>query len=257
MKIAVIHGQSHKGSTYNIAKLFIDRLATSEDEVSEFQTNNISSCIGCYTCVLKSEEMCPHSKEVQPIIEAIESADVVIAESPNYCMGMSGQLKTFFDHMAYRWISHRPHPSMNNKIGIAISTTAGVGASGTAKSIKKHMFWWGISKIYTVSEAVAAMNWNGVKPEKKEKIVKKADEISKKILKKEGKVNPGLKWKIMFNIMRMQQKNNPWNPADRKHWEDNGWIYQEKENKIFQVDKEELEIFEKEFSYKEKRVTDT
>jgi len=49
-------------------------------------------------------------------------------------MEMSGQLKTFFDHMAYRWISHRPHPSMKNKIGVAISTTAGAGAKGPQKN---------------------------------------------------------------------------------------------------------------------------
>jgi len=224
MRIVVIHGQSHKGSTYNIAKLFTDRLAGSADEVLEFQTNDISSCIGCFNCILRSEEMCPHRNMVQPIIEAIEGADVVIAESPNYCMGMSGQLKIFFDHMAYRWMSHRPHPSMKNKIGIAISTTAGMGATGTTKSIKQHMFWWGIAKIYRVSEVVAAMKWNEVKPEKKEKIFIKVDKISTKILKNIGKVKPTFKSKFMFGIMRMQQKGKAWNPIDQKYWKDNGWI---------------------------------
>lgn len=224
MKIVVIHGQNHEGSTYNITKLFIDRLTKSRDEVLEFHTNNICSCLGCFNCIVKSEEACPHRKTVQPIIEAIEGADVVIAESPNYCMGMSGQLKTFFDHMAYRWMSHRPHPSMKNKIGLAISTTAGVGASKTSKSIKLHMFWWGISRIYRVSEAVAAMSWKDVKPDKKENIIKKVDKISIKILKEVGEVKVGLKSRFIFNIMRIQQSKMDWNPVDKKYWKDNGWI---------------------------------
>lgn len=33
MKITVIHGQSHKGSTYNIAKMLYDKL---EGDVTEF-----------------------------------------------------------------------------------------------------------------------------------------------------------------------------------------------------------------------------
>lgn len=49
-------------------------------------------------------------------------------DTPNYCMGMTGQLKTFFDHMAYRWLSHSPLGAMQNKIAIAVSTTAGAGA---------------------------------------------------------------------------------------------------------------------------------
>ena len=96
--------------------------------------------MGCFSCVIKDEELCPQRSVVDPIIMAIEQSDIIITESPNYCMEMSGQLKTFFDHMAYRWISHRPHPSMKNKIGVAISTTAGVGAKGTAKKIP-HGIW--------------------------------------------------------------------------------------------------------------------
>ncbi|HEY8391580.1 MAG TPA: NAD(P)H-dependent oxidoreductase, partial [Capillibacterium sp.] len=43
-------------------------------------------------------------------------------------LGMTGQLKTFLDHMGYRWLPHRPHPQMFRKIGLAVSTAAGAGA---------------------------------------------------------------------------------------------------------------------------------
>lgn len=80
-------------------------------------------------------------------------------------MGMSGQLKCFFDHMAYRWMSHRPHPIMNRKIGVAVSTTAGLGAK----------------KTYRINEALAAMNWNEFKPGKKKRIERKANRLAEKV----------------------------------------------------------------------------
>jgi multimeric flavodoxin WrbA len=224
MKIVVIHGQSHKGSTYHITKLLVDRLAKEDGEVLEFQTNDLRHCTGCFNCIMKGEELCPHKGEIQPIVKAIEEANVIIIESPNYCMEMSGQLKTLFDHMAYRWISHRPHPSMVNKIGVAVSTTAGVGAGGVTKRICKQMFWWGIPKTYRVAQAVAAMSWKEVKPEKKAKIEHKLDKLAKQIEHKTGRVKQGIKYRFLFRLMGKQQKINNWNPVDRNHWLKNGWI---------------------------------
>ena len=71
----------------------------------------IDDCIGCFQCIIKGEESCPHYDQVSAVMKALEAADVIIIDSPTYVMNVTGQLKTFFDHMAYRWISHRPHPS--------------------------------------------------------------------------------------------------------------------------------------------------
>ncbi len=224
MKIVVIHGQNHKGSTYHITKLLLDRLQQEEAELQEFYANDTRQCIGCFNCFMRGEEFCPHKDQVQPVIKAIEAADVVIAESPNYCMGMSGQLKSFFDHMGYRWLVHRPHPAMRGKIGVAISTTAGAGASGTTKMIGKQMFWWGIPKVYRIAAAVGALSWKDVKQEKKDRIEKRVDQVYHDIIHKVYKVKPGIKHRFLFGIMKGQQKKNSWNPLDRQYWVDNGWI---------------------------------
>lgn len=224
MKIVVIHGQNHNGNTYHLTKLLLDEISEKADEIQEFTTNDIKPCIGCFLCVIKDEKLCPQRSVVAPIIAAIEQSDIIVIESPNYCMEMSGQLKTFFDHMAYRWISHRPHPSMRNKIGIAISTTAGVGARGTAKSIARQMFYWGVAKTYCIPFIVSAMNWGEVNPEKKVKITKTVKKTVKKIKKTIPNVKLGIKSRLMFNMMRSAQKKSTWNLVDRKHWEDNKWI---------------------------------
>jgi multimeric flavodoxin WrbA len=225
MKIVVLHGQSHKGSTWHVTRLLLDEFNEKTDAIREFQTNDIKPCLGCSSCIIKDEELCPHRAVVGQIIETIEQADIVIAESPNYCMGMSGQLKMLFDHMGYRWMSHRPHHSMKHKIGVAVSTTAGLGAEKVTRDIVRQMFWWGVAKTYRLPFTVAAMSWKDVKDERKVKLQKKAKKLAREINKRHCKVKPGIRSKFMFGMMRAMQKGKmSWNPVDRKHWEDNGWI---------------------------------
>ena len=44
-------------------------------------------------CFLKWEEFCPGAEKVQPIIKSVEESDIIILDSPNYVMEMSGNLK--------------------------------------------------------------------------------------------------------------------------------------------------------------------
>ncbi|MFP4461390.1 MAG: hypothetical protein ACLFQE_04270 [Thermotogota bacterium] len=48
--------------------------------------------------------------------------------------------------------------------------------------------------------------------------------MANKIRKQEGKTKPGLKTKFMFQLMRLSQKGNDWNPTDKEHWVQNGWL---------------------------------
>ena len=66
MKIAVLHGQKHHGSTWNATRLLLDQLGASTCD--EFFVNDIPDCIGCFTCVLNDEEKCPHRSLIKPII---------------------------------------------------------------------------------------------------------------------------------------------------------------------------------------------
>lgn len=224
MKITVLHGQNHHGSTWNTTQILLDLLVSEVDEYNEFFVNDIPNCIGCFTCIMKDEEKCPHRSLTKPIIQAIEQSDIIIVGTPNYCMGMTGQLKTFFDHMAYRWMSHRPLDEMKSKVAIAVSTTAGVGAGVATKQIAKQLFWWGIPKVYRLNEAVAASKWDDVKPKTKAKIEQKAMKIARKINKNHGKVGRGLRQKFIFKMMGYMQKSGLGTPKDASYWKDHGWI---------------------------------
>lgn len=226
LKITVLHGQMHRGSTYNITRLFLDKLSDEHTEITEFfmPKDTPSFCIGCFNCFTKGESQCPHVDIVQPVVKAIEEADLLILESPCYVLGMTGQLKTFLDHMGYRWMPHRPHPKMFSKVGLVISTAAGAGAKQVTKTLQDHLFYWGVPQIYRYGKNIGASSWETVKPEMKSRIEKEVIRIATKILKQVGKVKPGVKTKVIFNIMRMSQKANDWNPTDKEYWIKNGWL---------------------------------
>ncbi len=224
MKIAVIHGQLHKGSTYHITHMLLDKLNSTPEEISEFYVNGIDDCVGCFQCIMKGEDTCPHRGQIKTMISAIEAADIIILDSPTYVLNMSGQLKTFLDHMGYRYISHRPHPSMKQKIGVAISTTAGAGAKKTTKLIASQMFWWSIGKIYQLPVTVSAMSWNQMSEERKAKADRRTAKLAKTIHKKLGHVKPGIKARFMFFLMKQMHKGMDYSPLDMKFWKDQGWI---------------------------------
>ena len=109
-KITVIHGQLHRGSTYNITKQIIDKILSKDKQVDEYfmPKDTPDHCVGCYKCFNESEESCPQAEKVQKIVRSMEASDIIIINSPTYCYGMTGQLKTLFDHFGYMWLSHRP-----------------------------------------------------------------------------------------------------------------------------------------------------
>ena len=226
LKITVIHGQGHKGSTYNISKQIIDKISHHNKEVYEYFMPNDTPdyCIGCYQCFVESENSCPHSEKVQKIVKSMEISDIIIISSPTYCYGMTGQLKTLFDHLGYMWLSHRPKETMFNKVGIVVSTAAGAGSRKVTKLLAQQMSWLGIPKVLRYNKSVNASSWEMVPEKIKSLIEDDTYYLSREIESKVGKVSPSLKLRFTFNIMRMMQKRNVWNLVDRNHWENNGWL---------------------------------
>lgn len=224
MNIVLIHGQRRKiGTNYNISHQLLDLIKNENSQVQEFFVNDIPFCKGCMQCVLKGEDKCPDRDTVSEIIDAFEKADILIINSPTYCMEMTGQLKTFFDHMAYRYIVHRPHLSMKNKTAILISTAAGGGSKRVINSLKNQMMWFGIKNNYSMNFNVYAESWNGVKDEIKQKIAKKVNTTVKKVKNKNGKkaFNPTVSFRF-FLMKKLRYKLG--NELDIQYWKDNSLL---------------------------------
>ena len=221
MKIAILHGQSHKGSTYQIAHQLAEKL---EGEVTEFflPRDFGEFCLGCTQCFAQSETLCPHYEKLQPITQAIDQADVLILASPVYVYHATGAMKALLDHYGYRWMVHRPLAAMFQKQGVCISTAAGAGMKTTNRDMADSLFFWGVPKIYRYGVAVRETSYEGVSDKIKAKIHRKTTKLAQKIKQKHGRVKPGIKTRGFFALMRMFHKIG-WNEADLIYWKERGW----------------------------------
>lgn len=228
MKIVLIHGQGHKGITYTMAHCVLDNLRDEETEVKEFflPKDGPGFCVGCNHCFMKGEEHCPEQEKVQPIIKAIEWADVVMLATPNYCMDMSGAMKSLLDHFAYRWVTHRPHESMFHKVGITLSSSAGAPPNSTVKSLAKQLKWMCVPTVYTFPFVSSAMGVKDLSEEKKSKMQRKAEKIAKRAKKALKREHVGIRTKVQFLMFRGMQtgEDSSWNPTDKNWWIEQGWL---------------------------------
>lgn len=221
MKIVIVHGQSHKGSTYNIAHILAKKIG---DEITEyFLPRDFGEfCVGCTKCFTESEYKCPHYEKIKPITDAIDESDVIILASPVYVYHATGAMKAFLDHYGYRWMVHRPEEAMFKKQGVCISTAAGAGMKSTNKDMLDSLFFWGVAKRYSIGVSVAAVDWNSVSDKKKQKIDKETSRIANRILKNSGNVVPGIKTKAFFFMMHLAQRKG-FNQYDVDYWREKGW----------------------------------
>ena len=221
MRITIIHGQSHQGSTCHIARSLAEKLG---GDVTEFflPRDFGEFCVGCTACFTKSETKCPHFAKLSPITEAMDAADVLILASPVYVFHATGAMKAFLDHYGWRWMVHRPEEKMFSKQAVCISTAAGAGMKSANRDMAHSTFFWGVAKTYQYGVAVMETAWERVSDKKKQRIEKKLDRLARKLKAGQGRVRPSIKTKAVFAVMRQMQKRG-WNEADAAYWRDKGW----------------------------------
>ena len=221
MKIVLIHGQNHKGSSYNIGKMLADRF---DGEKTEFFLPSALPhfCSGCCACI-EDEEKCPYYAEKRNITDAVDAADLLIFTTPTYCMGASAPMKAFIDLTFTRWMSHKPRETMFGKKAVVISTAAGAGMSGAVKDVRTALFYMGVPYIKSYGLAVRARNWAEVGEKRKAKIERDIGKLARSVAK--AKVRVGVKTRFMFGVMRqMQLKDWGASPREKEYWRENGWL---------------------------------
>ena len=228
MKIVMINGQNHKGSTYNIGRLLAKNIGSDKDIVEFFLPKDLNHfCLGCYTCI-DDDTKCPFYEEKNRIMKEVEEADILIFTTPTYCLRTSAPMKSFIDLTFNYWMSHRPRKCMFNKKAVVISTAAGSGAKKAVKDVSDALFYWGIPCIVEYGICIQAMNWDGVSEKKKQKIEKDTIRIAQRLSRKKC-VKAGIKTKAIFSLMRMMQKADLGSgEADKTYWEKSGWLGKER-----------------------------
>lgn len=228
MRVLIVNGQNHKGSTYHIGRMIADNLTT-ENEINEvFLPRDFSDfCCGCTKCFMSDEKLCPHYERLNPITRLIDKADVLIFTSPVYVYHATGAMKALLDHYGYRWMVHRPEEKMFSKQAVVVSTAAGGGMKSTNKDMKDSLSFWGVPKIYSIGTAIRAVSWDKVKPEMKEKLDRKTKRIANKIKHSTIKTRVSLKGYLFFTIMSFANRSG-WNKADSEYWKSKGWTTNKK-----------------------------
>ena len=232
MNVAVIHGTAHHGSTWHCVDIFLQELAevsAQPIDQTEFYLPAAMPhfCCGCYSCFLRGEQACPHADSVQPIRDAILAADLIVLDSPVYAMDVSAQLKALLDHLCFLWISHRPQPAMFSKLGVAFATTAGAGLNHALATMTNSMKFWGVRRIYPFGRSVSAMKWGDVSSDKQQRIRQDLQKMARRVSRAAARGNrlrPLLVTRIFFFMMQGMMRKNTWNPTDRQHWEEQGWL---------------------------------
>lgn len=219
MKIVILYGQNHKGSTYHICRMLADKL---EGEITEFFLPRAFDqfCTGCTNCFQKDERACPHESRLEPIRQKIDEADLLILGSPVYVMHVTGPMKNLLDHFAYRFMVHRPEEKMFSKQAVCIATAAGAGMRNANKDMADSLFYWGIPKIYQYGVRVKAVSYERVPEKIKIQIEKKTDRLAKRIKLKQKKVKPGIRTKALFYVMK---HFGGLTKVDHIYWEERDW----------------------------------
>ena len=222
MKITIIHGQNHEGSTCMVARELAEKVG---GQVQEFflPRDFDHPCCGCYSCFKTDLTHCPHYKDLAPLEKAILDADLLILESPVYVYHASGQMMSFLDHFGTWWMVHRPRPEMSGKQAVAICTAAGGGMKSTAKDMADSLEMWGIRKVYRLGLGVQATKPEEIPSRIQSAIHRKTDRLARQIRENAGKTGCNSRARKWFYLMRFAHKHFPPSEPDYGYWEEHSW----------------------------------
>ncbi len=207
-----------------MGRILAEHLADAADITEFFLPRDIEHfCLGCYSCI-EDETKCPFWSEKKVITDAMEQAELFIFTTPNYCMAPSGAMKSFLDLMFDCWMVHRPKEWMFKKRAVVLSASAGASCKKAMQPVKDSLFYWGVPVIKAFGIPVAAMNWDQVKPDKKEKIEKRLTRIAGG-LSSARPPRVGIKTRVIFFVMgRLHAAGWDSSPVEQEYWRSRGWL---------------------------------
>jgi multimeric flavodoxin WrbA len=218
MKCLVIHGSPRRGNTWNVLNMVKEEMKKNGDiefEDIELIKEGIPNCLGCFNCIYKGEDKCPHNQKISNIVDKIEKSDALIVTSSVYSLQITGLLKNFIDHMSYNF--HRPKFFL--KKALVITTTAGAGHKDAANYIKSVLYNWGVNYVQTIPIAYRAKK---LTDKNKEKVIIGSKKFMLDL--KSNKLHkPSLKSVVMFNAWRAMSKTKyEQGTADYDYWINTG-----------------------------------
>lgn len=101
MNIVILNGSPRKnGNTEIMADAFLKGAEKSGNHVQKFNLGEmkVAPCLGCSYCFSHNGE-CVQKDDMKTILEAVDTADMLVFASPIYWFSVSGQLKCAIDRL--------------------------------------------------------------------------------------------------------------------------------------------------------------
>ncbi len=238
MKILAIMGSPRKRDSYQITKVFEEKLNAVEKVEFKYlflKEVNLEYCRGCCVCFAKGEEFCPAKDITLKIRGEMLNSDGVFFVSPVYGHQITALMKNFIDHFAY--IFHRP--CFFDKVAMVISTTGGSGLKEVLDSLEGTARGWGFNVAGNLGVIAPAFQHA---PEYRTKVINEIETLSQNLLdsiKTRKRPSPTLYDLIFFKAMKC--KIAPLKevyPCDYEYWEQRGWL-----NKDYYLDNASINPF--------------
>lgn len=231
MNVTVINGTEKRGATYRLKEIFLAEFRDKATITEYYLPKDCPNfCNGCLNCTAKGESACKDAEYIGRIEKSLLEADLIVMTSPTYVFHVTGAMKTFLDHFAYRWMPHRPAREMFGKRAVILTQCLGAGAKSAAKDIKHSLSWWGISKIGIFTGALMGeISWERLPERKRAELSGKVKKLSQRFARIDY-TKPAytkLITKIRFFACRMiQQALHKADPEylDGKYWAEQGWL---------------------------------
>lgn len=227
MNITVIYatGRKAQSASYNIAQLLIRELL-GEDELFSFHLPQDMPhiCVGCYTCIRGREEACGGAAALAPILAAMQRSELILFCTPTYAFHVPGQMKSLLDHLAYRWMVHRPELSLLKKQAVIINTAAGGGMRSTAQEIKDSTDYWGVARTHILSQKVWDYDWTNLPASFRAAAEKKVARTAKIVRRHAAHLTPSLKVRCLFTLYRFLHGKQRMSAVDDAYWEKMGYL---------------------------------
>ncbi|MFA6637036.1 MAG: flavodoxin family protein [Candidatus Omnitrophota bacterium] len=103
MKILVINGspRGKRGNTYIMAEAFLQGAGEVGATVEQIllSKKTIKNCKGCFWCWLKTPGKCVIKDDMDPILEKLKEADLLVFATPLYVDNVTGLMKNFMDRI--------------------------------------------------------------------------------------------------------------------------------------------------------------
>lgn len=223
MKITVIYGTNHIGSTVLLARELIAALPHGAGDVTEFFLPRDFShyCNGCNACFSAETPLCVQAGDaLSPILDAMDAADVLILASPVYVYHVTGAMKSFLDHLGNRWIIHRPNGKMARKTAVLLTTAAGSGVKQTLGDLRDSMNWWGVGRVFAYGRCVKVLTPQQMSEASKAAIKHDMQKLARRVAASSGKPRFAVRSRYFLGKMM----GGGLLPADHAYWKAQGWM---------------------------------